>query len=155
MPFILLVAGPNAAGKSTLLRLAVLRPKAVFVNADDPARELPESMGTGMRNFRAGRTWRSRDWRRCSTPAPTVILETTLAGRTYLSAIPDWRGRSYDVEVDLPAAADGGRPLGTHPAAGSGGRPCQARLAIKPDAQQHNSKGSDSSLQTFLSPIET
>ena len=55
MPFILLVAGPNAAGKSTLLRLAVLRPKAVFVNADDPARDLPESMGTGMRNFRAGR----------------------------------------------------------------------------------------------------
>ena len=32
-----------------------MRPKAAFVNADDAARELPESMGTGIRNFRVGR----------------------------------------------------------------------------------------------------
>ena len=28
-----------------------------------------------------------------------IILETTLAGRSYLSAIPGWRARGYDVDL--------------------------------------------------------
>src|SRR5215831_11133681 len=99
MPFILLVPGPNGAGKTTFARrLAALRPEAEFVNADEAAHELPEELGAAARNFRAGRV--AINWLNALIEADRdIILETTLAGRTYLAAIPRWRARVYGVDL--------------------------------------------------------
>jgi predicted ABC-type ATPase len=98
MPFILLVAGPNGAGKTTFARrLSALRPEAVFVNADEAVQELPEELGSA-RNFGAGRIAISR-LNGLIEAGSDIILETTLAGRTYLAAIPRWRARGYDIDL--------------------------------------------------------
>jgi predicted ABC-type ATPase len=99
MPFILLVAGPNGAGKTTFARrLAVLRPEAVFVNADEAAQELPQEFAAATRNFRAGRMALD-SLKALLDTGSDVILETTLAGRSYRNAIPGWRARGYDVAL--------------------------------------------------------
>jgi len=125
MPFILLVAGPNGAGKTTFAReLAAARPEAVFVNAVEAALELPQELAPGP--LRAGRCRpprslpgyaRSGAWRRPPgfgveqrpeavgrhAPRPEVaggvILETTLAGRSYRNAISGWSARGYEVAL--------------------------------------------------------
>jgi predicted ABC-type ATPase len=98
MPFILLVAGPNGAGKTTFARrLSALRPEAEFVNADEAAQELPEELGSA-RNFGAGRIAINR-LNALIEAGSDIILETTLAGRTYLAAIPGWRARGYEIDL--------------------------------------------------------
>ena len=99
MPFILLVAGPNGAGKTTFSgRLLSLKPEAVFVNADEIARELPTELPLGVRSIRAGRIVLAR-LDALLAARVDIILETKLAGRTYLAAVPHRRQLGYDVDL--------------------------------------------------------
>ena len=100
-PSLVIVAGPNGVGKSTLTR--TLREKIPVIDPDRIAAE------TGLSPVSAGkealRLLRAHIRRRCS-----VIVETTLSGRTYLKAARHARQSGFRVEahyvcVDLPEIA--------------------------------------------------
>jgi predicted ABC-type ATPase len=99
MPVILLIAGPNGAGKTTFARqLAKSWPEAGFLNADEVVQEVPAAVEPKTRNFRAGRITIGR-LNALIEAGTDIILETTLAGRTYPLAIPRWRSRGYETEL--------------------------------------------------------
>ncbi len=99
MPFVLIIAGPNGAGKTSFARrIAVQAPEAIFVNADEIARNLPTGLRGGGRNLRAGRDMINLLQAQIDVGAD-IILETTLATRRYLTAVPIWRAKGYDVDL--------------------------------------------------------
>jgi predicted ABC-type ATPase len=108
MPLVIVVAGPNGAGKTTFAKRLLARlPGAAFVNADEIASELPPAASVGALNLAAGRALIERLDALMVARQDTIILETTLASRRYLAAIPRWRTAGYDVDLyylRLPSA---------------------------------------------------
>ena len=99
MPFLLIIAGPNGAGKTTFARrLSAQHPDVVFVNADEIARDLPADVRGAARNLRAGRDMIEALQAHIEARAD-IFLETTLATRRYLTAIPQWRAIGYEVDL--------------------------------------------------------
>ena len=102
-PQAILIAGPNGACKTTLARQLVPLglPGARFFNADEIAREAAF----------AGPIASGREMLRRLDEAVTgnadFVLETTLASRRYLRAIPTWEAHGYTVGlhfIELPSA---------------------------------------------------
>jgi len=106
-PKILIIAGPNGAGKTTFAREFLPQEAGcpIFVNADLIAAGLAPFQPATVA-VRAGRIMlqeiaehvRRRD---------SFAFETTLAGRSYASAIPKWQALGYQVALyflSLPQA---------------------------------------------------
>ena len=101
MPDIIIVAGPNGAGKSTFIEryLPAQGQTSVVLNADEIERELESDTGPPeTRALRAGRLMLGQlddaiAFRR------NVIIETTLALRTYAVKIPAWRLAGYRIAL--------------------------------------------------------
>lgn len=109
MPDIIIVAGPNGAGKTTfgnrLLRLLPYR--FVYLNADEIERELDPEIGSkGLRELAAARL-ALRKLQEATDARANVMLETTLAARTYAKRIPTWQQSGYKISLvylRLPSA---------------------------------------------------
>ncbi len=107
----LIIAGPNGAGKTTFARHFLPREAGVltFVNADliaaglsplDPDRAAAQAgrlMIQAIRNHVA----RGEDF----------AFETTLAGRRYARAIPEWQAAGYSVGLTTTRTAQGGSSI--------------------------------------------
>lgn len=99
MPVLLIIAGCNGAGKTTFAgRLSLRWPAMRFVNADEIALSAPHSIPGGMRDVSAGRQLIAL-LNDCITARADIMLETTLATRRYLTAIPFWQSLGYRVEL--------------------------------------------------------
>ena len=95
---IYVIAGPNGAGKTTfaMRHLASEVPGLHFVNADLIAAGLsPLGRGTGV-EAAAGRLMLA-EIKRLATQGRSFAFETTLAGRSYLRRIDQWRHEGYRV----------------------------------------------------------
>lgn len=96
---IIIIAGPNGAGKTTFVQQLLPEELASldFLNADIIAAELcpgaPESVAV-----RAGRHLLTQITDRVRAGS-SFIVETTLAGRTYTRAIPNWQEAGYEVAL--------------------------------------------------------
>jgi predicted ABC-type ATPase len=96
---IIIIAGPNGAGKSTFARefLPNEADCPIFVNADLIAAGLspfnPESAAR-----KAGRLM-LEEIRQHFKQNHNFAFETTLAGRSYLRMIRDWRNQKYHVKL--------------------------------------------------------
>lgn len=96
---IIIIAGPNGAGKSTFARefLPNEADCPIFVNADLIAAGLspfnPESAAR-----KAGRLM-LEEIRQHFKQNHNFAFETTLAGRSYLRMIRDWRNQGYHVKL--------------------------------------------------------
>ena len=94
---IIMIAGPNGAGKTTFSRAFVPATESIthFVNADLIASGLspfaPENEAV-----QAGKLM-LRQIDKFVTHGESFCLETTLAGRGYLSKIPQWQKKGYNV----------------------------------------------------------
>lgn len=94
-----ILAGPNGAGKTTFAREYLTREAAcpTFINADLIASGIspfaPERVAV-----RAGRIMLELI-NACVLAGDSFGFETTLAGRSYARAIPDWRARGYAVRL--------------------------------------------------------
>ncbi len=106
-PRALIIAGPNGAGKTTFARefLPAEGHYPTFINADLIAEGLspfrPESMA-----IEASRLMLERV-RQMVARREDFAIEATLAGRSYLRMIRDWKAISYRVELmflQLPSA---------------------------------------------------
>ena len=92
-----ILAGPNGAGKTTFAREYLTHEAncPTFINADLIAEGL-SPFAPDLAALRAGRMMVE-----LMTDAvgrgQSFAFETTLAGRTYARAIPDWRSRGYEV----------------------------------------------------------
>ena len=104
---ILIIAGPNGAGKTTFARSYLLNEAdhSIFVNADMIAAGLnpfnPERAA-----FAAGRVM-LRMIDEYVRRGESFAFETTLSGRTYARAIPEWQAMGYLVRLcflRLPSA---------------------------------------------------
>ncbi len=99
MPLVLILAGPNRAGKSTAAPVVVnerfgLR---VFVNADEIARGL-SAYSTATVAVEAGRIMLARLDELVARGAD-FALESTLSGSTLAQRIKVWRNRGYRVHL--------------------------------------------------------
>ncbi|MCY4163813.1 MAG: zeta toxin family protein [bacterium] len=95
---IYIIAGPNGAGKTTFAihHLASRVPTLHFVNADLIAAGLsPLDRGAGM-EATAGRLM-LEEINRLAAQGRSFAFETTLAGRSYLRRIEQWRRDGYRV----------------------------------------------------------
>ena len=95
---ILMLAGPNGAGKTMMARsIIAVHGKLRFLNADVIAGQLspghPEDA-----SMEAGRML-LRELEECVSSAESFVLETTLAGQSYLSRIPVWQDAGYEVHL--------------------------------------------------------
>ena len=104
---ILIIAGPNGAGKTTFARSYLLNEAdhSIFVNADMIAEGLnpfhPEQAA-----FAAGRIM-LRMIDEYVRRGESFAFETTLSGRSYARAIPNWQAMGYTVHLyflRLPSA---------------------------------------------------
>lgn len=96
---IVIIAGPNGAGKTTFAREFLPNEGAglAFLNADDIAAQLcPEAPMTVA--LRAGRMMLEAIAQQLETGS-SFALETTLSGRGYARAIPNWQAAGYDVTL--------------------------------------------------------
>jgi predicted ABC-type ATPase len=101
-PQVIIIAGPNGAGKTTLapslLSRVLLLPDTAFVNADEIAdKEIPDSF-RGNVAMKAGRIMLGRlhDF---FEQRQTFAFETTLAPRSYVRLINQWRASRYEVHL--------------------------------------------------------
>ncbi len=96
---VILIAGPNGAGKTTFAR-SFLPAEARcphFINADLIAAGLsPFAPETAAQ--RAGRIM-LQEMNACEERGESFAIETTLAGKNYLSRIRRWRAAGYWVEL--------------------------------------------------------
>jgi predicted ABC-type ATPase len=94
---IVIIAGPNGAGKTTFAREFLAREAQGldFLNADEIAAELcpeePESVAV-----KAGRIMVEQVAERIAN-GESFAVETTLSGRAYAKAIPEWQSLGYTV----------------------------------------------------------
>ena len=93
---VLIVAGPNGAGKTTFAR-NVLRehPHMRFLNADIIAERLSPGRPDAVA-LEAGRNLLAR-MDACVANGESFVVETTLAGRSYLARIHAWKRAGYEV----------------------------------------------------------
>jgi predicted ABC-type ATPase len=109
MPDIIIVAGPNGAGKTSFgNRLRRLQRKAfTSINADEIEAELgSEAQAKAFRELAAARL-ALRRLDEAIDAKKNVMIETTLAARTYARRIPAWRNMGYKVALvylRLPSA---------------------------------------------------
>jgi predicted ABC-type ATPase len=97
MPTLTLIAGPNGAGKTSFASKYLPATGAIFVNADEIAREPSVAALSGpARDIRAGRLMIERVAELTSASAD-IALETTLASLSYAQKIPGWRAAGYVV----------------------------------------------------------
>ena len=91
-----IIAGPNGAGKTTFAA-QMFAPEIPFLNADNIAAMLcpraPETVA-----IRAGRRM-LEEVRNQVASGNTFALETTLSGRAYATAIPEWQDQGYTVRL--------------------------------------------------------
>jgi len=104
---IILIAGPNGAGKTTFATEFLSREPDCppFINADAIAAGSPEP-DPWQAAMWAGRIMLEEIRRRLEMEE-SFAFETTLAGRSYLRAIPRWQAMGYHVRViflRLPSA---------------------------------------------------
>ena len=98
-PRALIIAGPNGAGKTTFAREFLVSEGVcpVFLNADLIAAGLaplhPDSAASKAMRLMAS------ELRECVAQRQDFSVETTLAGRTYLSLIPVWQSAGYHVKL--------------------------------------------------------
>ncbi|MCW3062676.1 MAG: hypothetical protein JWQ02_4497, partial [Capsulimonas sp.] len=95
-PTILILAGPNGAGKSTSASV-VVRNKACFVNADDIARELPDT-DRDHAEIKASRLALSM-LDRLGDERQDFALETTLASRSLVPRIQALKVSGYEFQL--------------------------------------------------------
>jgi predicted ABC-type ATPase len=95
----IVLGGVNGAGKSTSARALLAEQLSVttFVNADEIARGL-NAFAPQTAAFAAGRVMLQRLEELVADRAD-FAFETTLAGRTYLRIIEEWRRNGYGVEM--------------------------------------------------------
>ncbi|MGE0697915.1 MAG: AAA family ATPase [Hyphomicrobiaceae bacterium] len=105
----IIVAGPNGAGKSTFGDLFLRRQTKPFtyINADEIEKDIVKLQSTKPeREFAAARIALRR--LACAVDAgENIMIETTLAVRTYANAIPKWQLLGYRVGLSylrLPSA---------------------------------------------------
>jgi predicted ABC-type ATPase len=95
---IVIIAGPNGAGKTTFAQklLALETQNFNFINADQIAASL-DVAGAGQSNdIRAGRLMLAQ-LRESVELGEDIMLETTLANRTWAHHMPDWKVRGYHI----------------------------------------------------------
>lgn len=100
---IIMVAGPNGAGKTSFARtfLTSRERQYEFFNADEIARvHVSSGLTRGQADFRAGREIIGLVEGAVALGLDMVI-ETTLAGKNWARAIPDWRERGYANNIVL------------------------------------------------------
>jgi predicted ABC-type ATPase len=98
-PRAMIIAGPNGAGKTTFAKEYLLHEGTctTFINAD--------LIAAGLSPFRpeeaAVRAIRlmAEEMHRCVSARRDFSIETTLAGRAYMSLIRDWRMQGYHVKL--------------------------------------------------------
>jgi predicted ABC-type ATPase len=99
MPSIIIVAGPNGAGKTSFAReyLPNQRQRITYINADEIQGSLRQEFGQASNlDLKAGRIM-LQQIDVATTRLENVMLETTLATRSYAAKIPGWRHRGYSV----------------------------------------------------------
>ncbi len=109
MPDVIIVAGPNGAGKTTFctrLQRELVKPFA-YVNIDEIERSLPDQMRSKtFRELTAARQALCIVSERVQA-RDCLMIETTLAARTYATMVPGWQQLGYTVSlvfVRLPSA---------------------------------------------------
>ncbi len=97
MQRVYILAGPNGAGKTTFAREFLTHEAAcpIFINADLIAAGL-SPFAPELASLRAGRIMLDMI-RESVRRSEGFGFETTLAGRGYARAIPEWRAAGYDV----------------------------------------------------------
>lgn len=100
MPTLIIIAGPNGAGKRTFAReyLADEERRFEFVNADEIARTLGDENAPVPSDVFAARLMLRRVDQLVEASADFAI-ETTLASLTYAQRIPTWRKLGYLVSL--------------------------------------------------------
>ncbi|MEQ1650514.1 MAG: AAA family ATPase [Hyphomicrobiaceae bacterium] len=101
MPTLIIVAGPNGAGKTSFANqyLPSLKQHFVYLNADEIGRGLramPDVVGSV--DVRAARRMLI-EIEQAISDGDNVMIETTLANRTYAARIVDWRRLGYGVAL--------------------------------------------------------
>ncbi len=99
MPDILIIAGPNDAGKTTFAREYLPNEAGCprFVNADLIAEGL-SPFSPSLASMRAGRLM-LEEIERLVSRGESFTFETTLSGITWARTIPVWRRTGYRVEI--------------------------------------------------------
>lgn len=111
MPEIIIVAGPHGAGKTTFARQYMARSGGdyEYVNADEIAKELPDSMTHQIqRDLIAVRRMLERVDALAAAKS-NFAVETTLSALSYLVKIKSWRDAGYRMTlifIRLPSADD-------------------------------------------------
>ena len=98
MPDIIIVAGPNGAGKTSFAKAYLPRHKRRFtyVNADEIARHLETDGNLEHSEAKAARLMLERVDTAVAR-GENIMIETTLASRTYARKIVQWRQRHYTI----------------------------------------------------------
>ena len=117
-PEAILIAGANGAGKTTFARqfLRVRYPIATFLNADEIQRE-----GSGFAHPVAAGRELLRRLDDLARRGKTFAVETTLASRSYVERLRDWRSWGYKSclhFIELPSADHAVKRVATRVAAG-------------------------------------
>lgn len=94
---LIVVGGPNGSGKTTIARELQQAHGLPYLGADDIAEEL--APGDWVR-VQAGRLWAQRV-RACIGNGGSLLLESTLSGRTLLGLIEQARREGYQVSIVL------------------------------------------------------
>ncbi len=96
---ILIIAGPNGAGKTTFARNYLLNEAdySIFINADMIAEGL-DPFSPERAAFAAGRVM-LRMIDEYVRRGESFAFETTLSGRTYARAVPQWQAEGYWVTL--------------------------------------------------------
>lgn len=99
MPSLLIIAGPNGAGKTTFAKEYLPKDAGClhFVNADLIAEGL-SPFAPARAAVRAGRLM-LEEIRRLIVARENFAFETTLSGRIWAPAIPQWQTLGYRVEI--------------------------------------------------------
>lgn len=99
MPSLLIIAGPNGAGKTTFAREYLPKDAGClhFINADLIAEGL-SPFAPAQAAVHAGRLM-LEEIRRLVAAREDFAFETTLSGRIWARAIPEWRTLGYRVEI--------------------------------------------------------
>ena len=109
MPEIIIVAGPNGAGKTSFAKQFFARsdPQLEYVNADEIARKLPESVSPQMRrDIEAARLMLKR-MEELAFAGKDFVIETTLSALIYVEKVRSWQKQGYRVVLiflRLPSA---------------------------------------------------
>jgi predicted ABC-type ATPase len=99
MPDIIIVAGPNGAGKTSFANefLAHQKARFTYANADEIERVLIQDGGSREHSdLRAGRVM-LQQIDTAVAEFENILIETTLANRSYSRKISEWRRHGYSI----------------------------------------------------------